>query len=287
MREKTALVTGGSKGIGYETARGLAAQGATVIIVGRDETRGAASVASLQQKTENSAIIFFQADLSSQSEIRRLVASITDNYRQLHILVNNAGGSNGERQVTADGLEATFATNHLAPFLLTNLLLPLLQTSAPARIVNVNSRQHRSAHIHFDDLQAEKTYDWMDVYSQAKLANLFFTYELARRLQGTNITVNVADPLGTIEAARTVSSQLNTAERLLLPLFAPLMTATRAAQSSIYLASSPEATELNGKYVNFRSKVVRSSPASYDEATAKKVWDISAELTHLDQPDNA
>ncbi len=181
--------------------------------------------------------------------------------------------------MTAEGLEATFVTNHLAPFLLTNLLLPLLKASAPARIVNVNSIQHRSGRIDFDDLQAERAYDMMRAYQQAKLANLFFTYELARRLSGTNVTVNAADPRGTLEGAKAIPLPL--AVRLILPLFSPWLTARRAAQSSIYLASSADVEGLTGKYVNFRKKVVRSSLVSYEEATAEKLWRISAALVGL------
>lgn len=277
--EKTAIVTGGTKGIGYETASGLAARGATVIIVGRDAERGAAAVSSMQSDTGNAAISFLQADLSSLAEVRRLAEQITDQQSHVHILVNNAGGVNARRIVTAEGLEATFVTNHLAPFLLTNLLLPLLKASTPARIVNVNSAQHRSGRIDFDDLQTERAYDMMRAYQQAKLANLFFTYELARRLRGTNVTANAADPGGTLEGTKAIPLPL--AVRLILPLFSPWLTARHAAQSSIYLASSPDVEGLTGKYVNFRKKVVRSSPVSYEEATAEKLWRISAALVSL------
>ncbi|HEY3992463.1 MAG TPA: SDR family oxidoreductase [Ktedonobacteraceae bacterium] len=277
--EKTVVVTGGTKGIGYETAHGLAAYGTTVIIVGRDATRGAAAVTSIQQQTGNSHISFLQADLSSLAEVRRLAEQITRQYPHVHALVNNAGGVNAQRTVTADGLEATFVTNHLAPFLLTNLLLPILKASTPARVVNVNSTQHRSGHIDFADLQSERGYDLMRAYRQAKLANLFFTYELARRLDGTNITVNAADPGGTLEGTKAVPLPL--AVRLILPLFSKWLTAEHAAQSSIYLVSSPDVEGLTGKYINFRKKIVGSSPASYDEVTAEKVWSVSADLAGL------
>jgi NAD(P)-dependent dehydrogenase (short-subunit alcohol dehydrogenase family) len=277
--EKTVIVTGGTKGIGYETASGLAALGATVLIVGRDAKRGATAVSSIQQRTGNAAISFLQADLSSLADVRRLAGQITSQYDQIHVLVNNAGGVNPQRILTAEGLEATFVTNHLGPFLLTNLLLPSLQASAPARIINVNSNQHRVGRIDFADLQGENAYDMMRAYQQAKLANLFFTYELARRLRGTNVTVNAADPGGTLEGTKAVPLPLTM--RLILPLLAPLLTAKNAAQSSIYLASSPDGEALTGKYVNFRKKVVRSSPISYEEATAEKLWRISASLVGL------
>ncbi len=279
--EKTVVVTGGTKGIGYETAHELAARGATVIIVGRDATRGATAVTSIQQQTDNPHISFLQADLSSLVEVRRLAEQITRQHSHVHVLVNNAGGVNAQRTVTADGLEATFVTNHLAPFLLTNLLLPVLKDSTPARVVNVNSIQHRSGRIDFDDLQSERDYDLMRVYRQAKLANLFFTYELARRLSGTNVTVNAADPGGTLEGAKAVP--LPFAVRLILPFFSHWLTTKHAAQSSIYLASSPDVEGLTGKYVNFRKKMVHSSPASYEVATAEKLWRISAALVGLEQ----
>lgn len=288
MREKTVVVTGGNKGIGYETARALAGLGATVLIVGRDATRGADSVTSIQQQTGSMNISFVQADLSSLAEVRRLAEYIIARYPQVHVLVNNAGGSNAQRKVTANGLEATFVTNHLAPFLLTNLLLPVLKASAPARIVNVNSVQHRSGHIDFDDLQEARDYDLMRAYRQAKLANLLSLYELVRRLRGKNVTANAADPRGTLAAAKAVSSSLPLGVRLILPLlslFPHLFGAEQAAQSSIYLASSPDVEGLTGAYVNSRKKIVRSSPASYDEAMAKQVWDISTALTGLEQKD--
>jgi NAD(P)-dependent dehydrogenase (short-subunit alcohol dehydrogenase family) len=277
--EKIAIVTGGTKGIGYETAMGLIARGATVIIVGRDAQRGAAAVSSMQHHTGHAAISFLQADLSSLAEVRRLAEQVKSQQSHIHILVNNAGGINAQRIVTAEGLEATFVTNYLAPFLLTNLLLPILKASTPARIVNVNSVQHRYGRIDFDDLQAERAYDRLRAYQQAKLANLLFTYELARRLRGTHVTVNAADPGGTLNGAKAV--RLPLAARLILPLLSPWLTPKHAAQSSIYLSTSPDVEDLTGKYVNFRKKVVRSSPVSYEEATAEKLWRISAALVRL------
>ncbi len=280
MQEKTVVVTGGTKGIGYETARGLASLGTTVLLVGRDATRGLAAVESIQHQTGNTKISFLQADISNLAEVRRLAESITTHVSHVHVLVNNAGGVNAQRKVTSDGLEATFVTNYLAPFLLTNLLLPTLKISAPARVVNVNSIQHRSGHIDFDDLQSEKDYDQMHAYQQAKLANMLFTYELARRLNGTNVTVNAADPGGTLEGTKAVPLPLTV--RLILPFFSHWLTAKHAAQSSIYLASAPDVEVLTGKYINFRKKIVRSSPASYDEFTAERLWHIGTELTGLE-----
>jgi retinol dehydrogenase-14 len=281
IAEKTVLVTGGTRGIGHATARGLAARGATAIITGRHEESGADAVARIKQATGNNNVSFVQADLASLAGTRALADYINTHVAQLHVLINNAGGTNREYKLTADGLEATFATNHVSIFLLTHLLLPLLKQSAPARILNVNSTMHRQGQINFANLQAEKEYDQISSYQQAKLANLHFTYTLARRLQGTNVTVNAVDPLGTYQAARSIP--LPMAIRLILPFFKKWMTPEHAARSSIYMASSPDVDNFNGKYINFRNKVIRSSPASYDETMSDKLWSITAELAGLEQ----
>ncbi|GHO98186.1 3-oxoacyl-ACP reductase [Reticulibacter mediterranei] len=280
IQEKTVLVTGGTRGIGHATATALAALGATVIITGRHEESGANAIASIKQATGNPKVSFVQADLASLAGARHLADYITNHFSQLHVLINNAGGTNREYKITADGLEATFATNHASIFLLTHLLLPLLKSSAPARILNVNSIMHRSGHINFANLQAEKGYDQIYAYRQAKLANLHFTYTLARRLQGTSVTVNAVDPLGTYQGARSIPQPL--AIRLILPFF-KWMPIERAARSSIYMASSPDVDNLNGKYINFRKKVIRSSPTSYDESIGEQLWSITADLVGLEQ----
>lgn len=281
IREKTVLVTGGTGGIGYETARGLAARGAKVIVVGRNAARGAAVVKSIQHQTGSTTSSFLQADLSDLSEIRRLAEHITTHSAQLHVLVNNAAAQFGQREVTIDGLEATLATTHLSPFLLTELLLPLLKASAPARIVNVNSLAHRSAQMDFDDLQSTKNYSTMGAYAQAKLANLLTSYELARQLSGTQVQVNVADPLGAADTdmAKKNGNAQDFRKKLGMSLLSIMLNSKRAAKSSIYLASSPDVT-FTGKYVDSHCKIVASSPISYDEAIAKKVWQVSAALTH-------
>jgi NAD(P)-dependent dehydrogenase (short-subunit alcohol dehydrogenase family) len=285
IREKTALVTGGTGGIGYETARGLAALGATVIIVGRNASRGAVALEKIRKQTGNTTGSFVQADLSSLDEIRRLAAHVATHYPKLQVLVNNVGARYVQREETIDGLEATFATTHLSAFLLTNLLLPLLETNAPARIVNVSSLTHRSAHINFDDIQYQQNYNDLQAYAQAKLANLLTSYELARRLDGTQIHVNVADPLGAADTdmAKKGENSLRLGKRVRISLLSLILTSKRAARSSIYLASSPDVEQFTGKYVDSHCKIVASSPASYDEATAKKVWQISASLTGLEQ----
>jgi len=186
MRGKVCLVTGGSSGIGKATALGLANMGATVIVVGRDRSRGEAAVTEIKQKSNNDAVDLMLADLSSQASIRRLAEEdFKDRYEQLHVLINNAGVFTSKHTVTLDGIETTFAVNHLAPFLLTNLLLDVLKASAPTRIINITSSGERSGTINFDDLQGESRYSGFRAYNQSKLAMILFTYELARKLEGT------------------------------------------------------------------------------------------------------
>src|SRR6266576_2877007 len=196
MQGKICMVTGANSGIGKATALALAQMGATVVMVCRDRARGEEAKSEITTKSRNNAVDLLQADLSSQQSIRQLVENFQHHYTHLHVLINNAGAGaafTGRRE-TVDGLEMTFAVNYLAPFLLTNLLLDVLKASAPARIVNVSSDSHRSGSIQMDDLQAEKHYRPMRTYPQSKLAVVLFTYELARRLQGTGVTANCLHP---------------------------------------------------------------------------------------------
>ncbi|QBD78938.1 SDR family NAD(P)-dependent oxidoreductase [Ktedonosporobacter rubrisoli] len=283
MREKTVLVTGGTGGIGYQTAYGLAALGAKVIVVGRRADRGASAIARIQQLTGNTACTFIKADLAELAEVRRLAEYISTQYSRLHVLVNNIGARYAQREETAEGLEASLAINHLSPFLLTNLLLPLLEANAPARIVNVSSYTHRSAHINFADLQSRQNYDELRAYAQAKLANLLTSYELARRLNNRPIHINAADPgiASDTDLAKKALDAGSLSGRLKIFIGSRVFTSKRAAKSSIYLASSQEAEKFTGKYVDSRCRIVASSPASYDQATAQKVWDVSTELAGL------
>ncbi|WP_229662463.1 SDR family NAD(P)-dependent oxidoreductase [Agromyces bauzanensis] len=194
MTAKTVLVTGGTGGIGKATAEGLARLGARVGIVGRDATRAEAAAADIRVKSGNPAVDVFTADMSSQAEVRRLAAEVLDAYPRLDVLVNNVGGFWAHRHVTADGLEHTFALNHLASFLLTNLLLERLEASAPARVVTVSSGAQSMGRIDFDDLQDTRSYSGQRAYNQSKLANVMFTYELARRLEGSGVTATVLHP---------------------------------------------------------------------------------------------
>src|SRR5437588_3353156 len=194
MQGKICMVTGANSGIGKATSLALAQMGATVVMVCRDRARGEQARREITTKSRNNAVDLLQADLSSQQSIRQLVENLQQRYTHLHVLINNAGAAFTGRRETADGVEMTFAVNYLAPFLLTNLLLDVLKASAPARIVNVSSAAHTSSSIQMDDLQAEKLYRPMRTYPQAKLAVVQFTYQLARRLQGTGVTANCLHP---------------------------------------------------------------------------------------------
>lgn len=281
MNGKTVLITGATNGIGKATATELASLGATVVITGRDRARGQAVLEEIRSKTGNSKLDLLVADLSSQAEVRRLAAEFKAKYPRLNVLVNNAGGFFDARQTTVDGLEYTFAFNHLAYFLLTNLLLDTLKASAPSRIVNVSSAAQSSGKLNFDDLQAEKRYSGMAAYNNSKLANVLFTYELARRLQGSGVTVNALHP-GVVNTGFGDNSQ-NALIRGLLWLFKRFtLSPERGAQTSVYLASSPEVEGITGQY--FDNKQAKpSNPLSYDEAAQKRLWDISTALTGLSE----
>jgi NAD(P)-dependent dehydrogenase (short-subunit alcohol dehydrogenase family) len=257
---------------------GLANMGASVVMVGRDRGRGEAAMADIKENSGNASVDLMLADVSSQKEIRRLADEFGEAYPRLDVLINNAGVFRSERITTADGMEATFAVNHLAYFLLTNLLLDRLKASAPARIVNVASADHSNATIDFDDLQGEKRYRGAKAYGQSKLANVLFTYELARRLQGTGVTANCLHPgvVGT-NLGSGVSGAFGFMVRALRPL---MKSPEKGAETSIYLASSPEVEGLSGGYF-IKKAEARSSDVSYDKKLAERLWEASAELTNL------
>jgi retinol dehydrogenase-14 len=284
MTGKTVLVTGGTGGIGLATAMGLAGLGARVGIVGRSRERALRAGDDIHARAARDSadpgdVDVFVADMSSQAEVRRLALEVLDRYPRLDVLVNNVGGFWATRQVTADGLERTFALNHLAPFLLTNLLLDRLKASAPARVVTVASNAQAGARIDFDDLQGEHRYSGR-AYSQSKLANILFTYELARRLRGSGVTANALHP-GVVSTSYGAEDP-TMAMKALLPLVRPFMrTPARGAATSIHLASAPGLQAVTGHYfANSRRR--RSSRRSYDEADAARLWRISADLVGLD-----
>jgi NAD(P)-dependent dehydrogenase (short-subunit alcohol dehydrogenase family) len=279
MAGKTVLITGATSGIGEATASGLAALGASLAITGRDLGGVEAVAAEIRSATGNREVRGFAADLSLQAEVRRLAAEVLGAYPRLDVLINNVGGSWATRHVTADGLEHTFAVNHLAAFLLTNLLLDRLKASAPARIVTVASAAQATGTIDFEDLQGERGYSERKAYPQSKLASVMFTYELARRLEGSGVTATVLHP-GVVNTAFGAADP-GLIFKVLVPLVRPFMkTPAKGAATSIYLASSPYVAGTTGRYFA-NCKPTRSSERSYDEAVGARLWKVSADLVGL------
>jgi len=275
VRGKTCVVTGATSGIGQETAVALARAGANVAIVCRTRDRGERALAEIRQRSGGDVALFV-ADFGSQRAVRALAARLTAALPRIDVLVNNAGLFIGARVVTEDGLETTFAVNHIGYFLLTRLLEPKLIASAPARVVNVASRAHRSGTIRFDDLMGARGYDGWKAYAQSKLANIVFTYELARRFAGTGVTANCLHP-GVV--ATNFGHAGPALFRLGIRLARPFMKSpARGADTSIYVASSPEVEGVTGQYFDSR-RAVRSSGASYDQEVAARLWKVSEELT--------
>ena len=279
MAGKSVLVTGGTGGIGKATAIGLAALGARVGITGRDQARAAAAAAGIRAATGNAAVDAFAADMSAQAQVRRLAAQVAGTYPRLDVLVNNVGGFWAHRHVTADGLEYTFALNHLASFLLTNLLLDRLTASAPARIVTVSSGAQAQGRIDFDDLQGERNYSGQRAYSQSKLANVMFTYELARRLEGTGVTATVLHP-GVVRTSFGAEDQA-AHFAVLIRMARPFMkTAAQGAATPVYLACSPQVEGVTGRYFANR-KPKTAAKTAYDTTAAARLWQVSADLADL------
>jgi len=280
MYGKICMITGASSGIGKITALELAKLGATVVIVCRDRNRGEAARSEIQSTSGNQSVELLLADLSEQRAIRQLAQDFLQRYQQLHVLVNNAGVALNKRIITEDGLEKTFAVNYLAYFLLTHLLLDVLKASTPARIVNVSSNSQAFGSIHFDDLQGEKHYSIARAYCQSKLAVVYFTYELPRRLDGTGVTVNCLHPG---QVATNMNYSVTGLFGLLGRVVRPFaLDPERGARTSIYLASSPEVEDVTGKYF-VKCKQARSSRISYDEFVSQRLWKMSEELTKLNE----
>jgi retinol dehydrogenase-14 len=274
MVGRTVLITGATSGIGRATALGLARMGAHLAITGRDRVR--TDDAAREIRTAGGQVDVFVADLSSQVEVRRLAEEMLRGLSRIDVLINNVGGYWNTRHLTVDGLERTFALNHLAPFLLTNLLCDRLRQSAPARVVTVSSNAHAQGRIDFDDLQGEHSYSGARAYSQSKLANVLFTYELARRLPATSVTANALHP-GVTRTAFGAEDPAGV-QRLLVPFMRPFMKApAQGAATSIHLASAPDLEQVTGRYFA-NSKPRRSSKPSYDQAAAARLWQVSADL---------
>jgi NAD(P)-dependent dehydrogenase (short-subunit alcohol dehydrogenase family) len=277
MCGRVCVVTGASSGIGQAASVALAGLGATVVLVCRDRGRGETAMAQVAGAATGDAPALELADLSSLQQVRALAGRLAGLPR-IDVLVNNAGLVIYHRQLTVDGLEHTFALNHLAPFLLTNLLVPKLEASAPARVVTVASTAHRSARLDLDDPQLERRYSPMLAYSNSKLANIMFTRELARRLDGTGVTANCLHP-GTV---RTQFGQTGSAWlKLGLMIGGPFLRSPQAgARTVVYLASSPEVSgESGGYYVSAKRR--EPSAAARDDGAARRLWEVSSELTHL------
>jgi NAD(P)-dependent dehydrogenase (short-subunit alcohol dehydrogenase family) len=275
MQSKTVLVTGANQGIGKATAVALAAKGAHVVMVARNAEKGRAALAEVEAAGKAGAELIV-ADLSSQEQVRRVAADFKSRHDRLDVLVNNAGVFVPERQTTVDGLEETFALNHLGYFLLTRELLDVLQATAGARIVNVSSEAHRGAKMLWDDLLfAHTRYRGLKAYGQSKLANVLFTYELARRLEGTGVTANCLHP-GVIASGfgHTYGGALSVILKVARPF---LLSAEDGARTSVYLASSPEVAGVTGKYFS-KCKAVASNAVSYEVQSQHKLWSISEQM---------
>ncbi len=276
MAGKTVLVTGGTGGIGRATALRLASMGARVGITGREAGRTQRAAAEIASESANGTVDAFAADMSSQAEVRRLAGEVLAAYPRLDVLVNNAGGFWAHRHVTEDGLEHTFALNHLAPFLLTRLLLDRLIESAPARIVTVSSGAQSMGTINFDDLMGEHKYSGSDAYNQSKLANVMFTYELARRLAGTGVTATALHP-GMTNTSFSAEDPSRAFAPLVMVMRPFMKKPERGADTPVFLSSSPAAEGLTGQYfVNQAAK--KSNESSYDTAAAARLWQVSAGL---------
>lgn len=277
MAGKTVLVTGGTGGIGRATAIGLAALGASLGITGRDRARADIAAAEIRAAGAGQVDVFI-GDLSSQSEARRVADEALRALPRIDVLLNNVGGFWGTRHLTADGLERTFALNHLAPFLLTHLLLDRMMSGGRARVVTVASNAHAQGRIDFADLQGERAYS-QRAYSQSKLANVLFTYELARRLKGTSVTANAVHP-GMVSTAFGAEDP-NALQRLVAPLMRPFMkTPAQGAATAVHVASSPGLERVTGCYFA-NSRPRKSSKRSYDETDAARLWQTSADLVGL------
>ena len=275
MKGKTIIITGATAGIGLAAAEELAGMGARVIGISRDPDKCARVSGELRVATGNGEIGFFCADLSSQAEIRRVAHDLLAQFPRIDVLINNVGGLFVRRELTVDGIEKTFALNHLSYFQLTDLLLDRITASAPARIVNVSSSSHYKGRIHFGNLQLERGYAAFKAYQQSKLANVLFTYELDRKLNGNGVTVNAMHP-GLVRT--DIAKDNGWLFRLLQPLF--LMRSRspeEGAQTIVYLASSPEVEGVSGQFY-IDERPVRSAVASYNEEVAARLWKVSKDL---------
>ena len=278
MLDKTILITGATSVIGRVAAKSIAARGAKMILIAKDESKVLRIIDNIKTETRNNNLDYYICDLSSQKEINKLADNIKNKYSKLDVLINNAGLIINEHRFSADGYEYTFALDHLAYFILTGLLLDLLKTSSNSRIVNVSSAAHLGGNIDFADLMGEKKYSPGKAYCQAKLANVLFTYELSKRLTGSNITVNCLQP-GTVRTG--FGSDLTGVWGIAMKMLKPfLISPEMGAQTLIYLATSPEIENITGKYF-YKKTPKASSKKSYNSETSILLWNISEKLTNF------
>ncbi len=278
MKDKICIVTGANSGIGKAAATKMALMGAQVVMICRNKEKGLVALKEIENSTKSNKIELMVADLSSQKEIRQLADKIKQKYPQIHVLVNNAGGVNGKRSETIDKIETTFATNHLACFLLTNLLMENLKSTAGSRIVNVASEAQRTGRINFEDINLKSGYSSIKSYSQSKLANILFTYELARRLINTQTTVNCLHP-GVVRT--NFGMGLNGIFKFIILIMRPFMRSSeKGAETLVWLATSPDVATITGKYFSDK-KEIKSNEISYDLDVADRLWKLSEVMTGL------
>ena len=276
MTGKTCLVTGATSGIGRATSLELAHMGANIVIAGRNPAKCAATAIEIREESRNPAVEYLVADLSSREQVRGLAEKFKERHERLDVLVNNAGALFMGRRYNAEGIEMTFALNHLSYFLLTNLLLDVLTASAPARVVNVASGTHQKANLNLDDVHDPGRYVGFRAYSRSKLCNVLFTYELARRLEGTGVTANALHPGLVASNIMTNNGPLGRVMNFFFSLRG--ISVEAGAKTPVYAASSPLMEGVSGKYL-VKKQPVRTSKRSYDESLAAALWELSAKLT--------
>lgn len=279
MQNKTIIVTGATSGIGRITALELAKKGATIVLAVRNESKAKKAVANIRREAGHDRVDYLTVDFASQASIRQMASQFLAQYDRLDILINNHGKVNILRQETKDGIEETFAVNHLGYFLLTNLLLERIIASAPARIINVSSGSHHDGRIDFNNLQLQKGYSWSRAYGNSKLANILFTIELAERLKGTGVTANALHPgwVATNIGANNVPIFGRIGKAIInLTAISP----EKGAETTIYLATSPEVADVSGQYF-YKCKPAQTTAAAQDKEVARQLWEVSEKLVGL------
>lgn len=278
-QQRVMIVTGATNGIGRVTAHVLAQTGATVVLVGRSQERLARTTDEIRVDTPHARLDTICADLSTQAEVIAVADTIKSRYDRIDVLLNNAGAFYTQRQISVDGIEMTWALNHMAPFLLTNALLDLFRASAPARIITVSSMAHQAARMNFADIEGAVRFSGWNAYAQSKLANILFTYELADRLQQTDITVNCLHP-GFVATgfAHNNTGVVAWANGILQRYFA--VSPEKGAETSIFLATSPSVAQVTGRYF-VDCNAVSSAPQSYDVTSRRRLWEMSLQMTRV------